>query len=1011
MDCPISGIEPVWISYLEDLCTRSVRPPYRQAYDVADLCWIDGLEDVATREAVFDLILMNPHIYESRMKTQLRRVQGLSDSSTVSTLWVHSLHTGDWMIMPGSFGGRALVERRLSPRKIWRLNADDRNKNYARLLQGVPAIFETAFPLLGELGVAALADASAHRIVDALQDLAESTHAISTEKVRDARSLAHQLYKRLQHICSQAPTDLSTVKDRSMPMLKGRHLLLSVDLSDPNTIIYVADDPERELHIPDWESQFRIPLSSRTRFRSLVEALRRILGDNRVIIASEASILTGFERDRDEPVAHLLNYLEESLNDSDLVLQLALLIKFGDEREQRESEELDEAGDETVDGGDEQFRRCWAQLSSTVLVRGTFPANSTAAAFYDRQKNELQVNFSLSPEEILKESSRVITNRRHLWIAYANARSRGSDAARAFVAEQSLGEQEIEDVEDAIGHGDRRFLRGLQACFFAAWIKQHGVDRVRFLEEWDREAKSLASISQWMACDDLIHKLHQIRTAHMNEIEGSVALLAVIGIEPVEWQDARQLLGLPRHSFEASRNRYAEFCAKIALGLRSLSTHSPSVSLKTARSFIKEIQNLPTPRVVEERAPEDSFILQKAVQQVHDLLMTFSETDREEMALLGARIDTLKTNLSTGIEAIQIEGAAQREEDLYKNWPDSSREEQAKEEVEGILRIAVELAPTLGENVNGDEIRSGTRLHDLAHGWWANKFAALAVLRDALSARAPKTVAALTSERAFHGSRRPSEVRRAFIALSSEAPPTPPPPAPQRHNFFGHQLTNDELGTDLVRGSEGAVGSAIGAQADRNVDFSHFTRSREPAFIPSRKPPPPGGGGGGGGAGGGFVSSSIDRDLSGLLGEAYLFELFRKNLPEFDDTCWMSRNRTKYGFSGEGNDNLGYDFRYRDTLGRLAGVAGRVCLIECKATTGDGSQAFPMSANEWEIATECHHRPDGRIYIVARVVHASDKTALGDLIHDPFGLYRAKIIQKTERDLWIYANPVRLEEP
>ncbi len=166
------------------------------------------------------------------------------------------------------------------------------------------------------------------------------------------------------------------------------------------------------------------------------------------------------------------------------------------------------------------------------------------------------------------------------------------------------------------------------------------------------------------------------------------------------------------------------------------------------------------------------------------------------------------------------------------------------------------------------------------------------------------------------------------------------------------------------------------------------------------------------GGGVGFHGTSADRELTGLFGEAYLFELFRKNLAEFDDTCWMSASRKKYGLAGEGDDSLGYDFRYRDTYGTLQSVAGMVCLIECKASTGEGTEAFPMSAKEWEMATECHHRTsDGYVYIIARVAYASDKPTLVDLIKDPFGLYRAKILQTTERDLWIYAKRAKTEKP
>ena len=124
----------------------------------------------------------------------------------------------------------------------------------------------------------------------------------------------------------------------------------------------------------------------------------------------------------------------------------------------------------------------------------------------------------------------------------------------------------------------------------------------------------------------------------------------------------------------------------------------------------------------------------------------------------------------------------------------------------------------------------------------------------------------------------------------------------------------------------------------------------------------------------------------------------------------LSRGYNAYGLEGEGDDSLGYDFSYRDIDNQLAGRLDRpLCYIEVKSSSGDGSEPFQMTINEWEKARECHQASDS-VYIIMRVARVRDDPRITDVIIDPFGLYGAGQIAVASRDLWIHVGspePVR----
>jgi len=159
-----------------------------------------------------------------------------------------------------------------------------------------------------------------------------------------------------------------------------------------------------------------------------------------------------------------------------------------------------------------------------------------------------------------------------------------------------------------------------------------------------------------------------------------------------------------------------------------------------------------------------------------------------------------------------------------------------------------------------------------------------------------------------------------------------------------------------------------------------------------------------GGGSGTTQANKKDRDIAGLLGEAFVYEHFRAKFPGFDEMAWRSRNRNAYGLEGEGDDSLGFDFSYRDNDNQLVGRQNRpLCYIEVKSSSGDGSEPFPMSVNEWEKARYCHQTTD-TVYIILRVSHVRDNPKIADVIIDPFSLYGAGQVGVVSRDMWVYVG-------
>src|SRR5262249_39556885 len=153
------------------------------------------------------------------------------------------------------------------------------------------------------------------------------------------------------------------------------------------------------------------------------------------------------------------------------------------------------------------------------------------------------------------------------------------------------------------------------------------------------------------------------------------------------------------------------------------------------------------------------------------------------------------------------------------------------------------------------------RVQALSTGWWANRFAVLAALQQALSRVAPLTAQALSDARAF---RDPMPWQQLWAALPQLGPvPSASPQRPQREiSLLGIVGTEETLDAELAKSSAGQIGVKLQGAVDPALDLSRFRGTRAEATA-GRK----GRGGGSGGVPRVSAENNRDKELNGFLGE------------------------------------------------------------------------------------------------------------------------------------------------
>lgn len=373
------------------------------------------------------------------------------------------------------------------------------------------------------------------------------------------------------------------------------------------------------------------------------------------------------------------------------------------------------------------------------------------------------------------------------------------------------------------------------------------------------------------------------------------------------------------------------------------------------------------------------------------------------LTVLQARLREASIATDAAVEDALRASVSQREVDEYR-LPEDARTASAERDVNIVLDAAQRLAPRFDEIVDATRVRDSGRVAVLAGGWWANRFTVLAALRQALEDVAPLTTRRLSDARAFHDPGPPGALTARITELSDSVPPprsATPSPAARVVQLGGVRVGRDVLDRELAQGSDGIIGTELRRHAITRIDFDEIRRVEAGPLSSHR-------GRGGWSKGGGRSAfggeSQDDREINGLLGEAFVYELLREQLPGFDYQCWRSMNGVKYGVASEGDDALGADFIYRDLGGVLTGRADAPeVYLEVKATSSEGEVPFDISRNEWETAFRIHLEDVARVYAIVRVEHVRSSPALNRIFLDPVRLNRDGRLKVEWKDLRAYS--------
>jgi len=978
--CPVAKAEPFWRPYLETSRRRGARTASGQGFDFRSITWIDGLEREESRPMVLKLMLLHPEPYESEMSTFLeRQYRQNDDSSVVPSLWVHAITVNRWKMIPTQRGPVGVAD-------AWLLDGQQRGLARRRLalLNQVEAPYDDAEKLLHGIGVTTLQTASVSRLLHTISQLGVSCADYDAETRRTALALAEDLFSHLQVAYSKSPVALPDLKSFCFPMERNRE---AVGIRGDQILTgYVNDDPVRAGFISSFSEACIWPLDLRHANKDLVAEFRRQLGESAVVFTSEAPVESRFTEDRNLRRETLLEWLSTRFPQYSVASNLACLIAY--------------TGRVETDPNGEDFKRNWRLFEKASLVFGVFPTDSPTPYFYDRTTGLLQVAAELSDAEKVEATWMLVgPSYRDTWSAYARELDRDSPAK--FLMDRRITSAQRENVENAISLSSTGRFKHLRAAALTLWFVRFGTQPVsRFKEEWDVNARSVRGLCDWLGRSDLADAF--ATALGVSEEEAALAIIRAVGIASQEWQQARLALGMECWPFSHKIKAWHETMTELVSILKTCVARATTASPTDLEPILRDARLATPPEEVACRAEGDGEVLHSAIRQIQVVLDGW--TSVAGVDLLRRRLAAVVEQAKVTLASVDLDDAPARDVRVYRDEDkdEGKRSRDAQMRFDGLMIVASALAKQFDEQITAEDVRSDPRVSLLLHGWWANSFTVMVAIQHVLQAKVPKTAQRMSDERVFRDPAPANELHGRFKELAGVGGENPVALPKHRITIFGQDQTEDDAATDLLRGTTGGIGKELKKKAALHpLDPILGKGSRKKVVLPSERTKTRGGRGGGGG---GTLENKKDRELAGLLGEAFVYEYFRIQLPAFDEMAWRSCNRNAYGLEGEGNDSLGFDFSYRDNENRLAGRVDRpLCCIEVKSSSGDGSEPFPMTANEWDKARDCYQSADS-VYIILRVAHVRDDPKITDVIIDPFSLYGAGQVGVVSRDMWVYVG-------
>ncbi len=975
-ECPISQAGPFWRAYLESTRHRSARTSSGQPFDYRPIAWVDGLELEASRSAVVRMMLLTPQSYEQYTTASLERADRRNvDATVVPALWVHAIATNGWPVIPTQRGNVAVPD-------AWLLDGQQRGLSRRRLahLNQVEPPFDAAERLLQGIGVTTLQTAPVERLLHAIHQLGTAIAGFDVETRRTALALAEDLFSHLQVAYAGSSPALPDLKVLCLPLQRNGEV---VDVPGAQIVTaYFNDDPVRARFVAGFKNALIWPLQIRHPYKDLVSVLRSQLGESSVIFTSTAQVDSRFTEDTGMKRIPLLDWLVSTFPQHSVASDLACLIAY--------------TGRQDSDPNGEDFKRTWRAFQNACFVFGSFPTDSPTPYFYDRQTHLLQIEAHISNAEKVEATWMLVgLSYRDTWAAYV--RELDKNTPGKFLADRQISSAQRENVENAIGLSSTERFKHIYAAVLMLWFLRFGKQPLDLFEqEWNVNARSVKGICDWLGRQDLADAF----AASLGSAEeaATLAILQAAKLESRQWQEARIALGLAPWQFTHKVKAWRDAGYEIVAILKTCVARSVSASPTDLEPILRDNRFC--------EAPDDVACRSEGGDDVLAVLLSLVDTVlRDAPAITG--IDLLQRRLTAiaekaggGLDKIDLDDAPLRDVRVYRDEDEGKRSRDAEARFQGLMTVSVALGKVLGEDITADAVRADARVSLLLTGWWANCFSVMPAIQRVLQSAVPKTAQRMSDERVFRDPAPANELLSRFSELAA-AGPSPIPPAPKRIvTVLGQAQAEDDVEKELLRGTAGAIGQKLKALAEKQAletDMGKLARSTVSAPDTSGRKHGAGGGGGG-------PANRKDKELAGLLGEAFVYEQFRLFLPGFDERSWRSCNRNLYGLEGAGDDSLGFDFSYRDVEGRLTAQPDHpMCYLDAKASSGDGTEPFQMSVNEWNKARECHESSDS-IYVIVRISHVREGPSVVDIICDPFGLYRKGQVALSAQDMWIHVG-------
>ncbi len=947
-----------------------------QPFDYRPITWIDGLEREASRPAIMRLMLLRPQTYENSTTASLERQdRPHADAKEVPSLWVHTISVNKWKVIPTHRGIVSVAD-------AWRLDGQQRGLAGRRfgLLNIVEAPYNAAERLLERIGITTLQTAPTSRVLYAIDQLGNACASFDSETRTTALALAEDLFRHLQSSYVRNVSLLPSLKALCLPLERNRQ---AVGVrGDMVSAAYFNDDPVRARFIDGFDNALIWPLDVRHAFKGLVGELRLQLGESAVIFTSMAPVDSRFVEDTHLGRLPLLDWLAVRFPQHSVASDLACLVAY--------------AGRQETDPNDQGFRSIWRLFQKAVLVFGSFPPESPTPYFYDGTTQLLQVASGISdPEKVEATWMLVGLSYRDTWAAYSKELEKGSPGR--FLADRHISSVQRENVDAAIGLSSGERFKHFRAVVLALWFLRYGQQPVMLFEqEWNVNARSVRLLCEWIGTMDLADDFAAVLGS--SEEEAALTIMSAAKLKSELWQEARAALGMSPWRFTHKVKAWRDAGNEVVALLKTCVARSVTASPTELQSILRDNRFLDPPDEVGCRSEGLDELLTTLLRGVQKILREYAGISGVD--LLERRLAVIIDQAKGTLDKVDLDDAPSRDVRVYRDDDEGKRGRDAEDRFQGLMTVALALATILGEPLSIQEVRSDARVTLLLNGWYANCFSVMTAIQRVLLVKAPKTAQRMSDERVFRDPAPANELVARFKELTTVGAPERPPAPKRTIIVLGQSQVEDDIEKDLLCGTTGIIGQQLKIMAGKQtLDGGMANVTRAKASVPSREGKPRGGGGGGGSFG-----TKKDKELAGLLGEAYVYEHLRLALPGFDERAWRSCNRKLYGLEGVGDDSLGFDFEFRDVDGRLTMRSDRpACCLEVKASSGDGTEPFPMSAREWEKARECHESSDS-VYVIIRVAHVRDNPKIIDVVLDPFGLYRAGQLAFSTQDMWIYVG-------